>query len=82
MLGQQKLLVNSGSDFEKIYDLLMRSPNERERFLVDPKKVLNEMGLKVRQKTLKTLEKIVSISIDKDKAGFNEKLVLCSSSGY
>jgi hypothetical protein len=75
-------LTISDEDFKGIYEILTQSPEKREEFFLEPKKVLSEHGIKIDRKTLEILKKIVNLHIKKEKTEFNEKLVLCSSSGY
>lgn len=79
---QDDLLTISDEDFERIHEILAQSPQKREEFFLKPEKVLSEHGIKINQKTLEILKKIINVNINKEKTEFNEKLVLNSSSGY
>ena len=68
--------------FRVIYYNIMRNPKERKEFFSNPKKVFAERGIAIDKKTLELLKKIFNFNIKKNSADFNEKLVLCSSSGY
>lgn len=69
-------------EFEGIYKILMEGTETRCDLFAYPEKVLTEKGIKLNAEHLDVLKSIASLTIDKDKTGFNEKLVLCSSSGY
>jgi len=82
MRSQSNSSVVSSSDFERIYEILTQSPEERKSFFVNPEKILAEKGVELDTNNLEVLKKIANLHIDKNRMDFNEKLVLCSSSGY
>jgi len=68
--------------FESIYNLLMENLQERQKFLKEPEKVVFQKGIKLNSMDMDIIKKLCNIRIDKNRMDFNEKLVLCSSSGY
>ncbi len=79
---QGNLPAISDEDFKGICEILTQGPQKREEFFLEPERLLAEHGIKIDPKMLKVLKKIVNLHINKEKTEFNEKLVLCSSSGY
>ncbi len=79
---QDDKLYLSEKLFESIYNLLLQSFQERQQFFRNPQKVLAEKGIEFDEKSLEILKKICDFNIEFDRIDFNEKLVLCSSSGY
>ena len=80
---QNELPAASDEDFANICKVLTQSPERRKEFLLQPERVLSEEGIKVNSKSLEVITKIVNdFCIDGEKTEFNEKLVLCSSSGH
>ena len=68
--------------FEAIYKVLMQGPEERTRFFTDIAGVIGEKGMRIDSKTVELLEGISKLHIDSPRMDFDQKLVLCSSSGY
>ena len=82
LMQPQNLQIMSDESFDIICQILMQKPEKRDEFFLNPGKTMAEKGIKLDKSILDDLREISQLSIDPRKMEFNEKLVLCSSSGY
>ena len=78
----QNLQIMSDESFDIICQILMQNPEKRDEFFLNPGETLAEKGIRLDKSILDDLREISQLSIEPGKMEFNEKLVLCSSSGY
>ena len=67
--------------FELIIDWLLNDLEIRRQFLNAPEDVLRQFNIYLTPEEINKIKEI-NLEIRKDMVNFNEKLVLCSSSGY
>ena len=82
MRPAEDLHTISDKDFDSVYHILMQSQEKRDAFFLQPERVLLGEGIKLGARGLELLKGISTLDMDKGRAEFDEKLVLCSSSGY
>ncbi len=80
----QKLGLESHDidEFETFMTYLIENEESRDRIFEDPARMLPNIRLKLSAEDLGILKQIGLFRILRNEKGFNEKLVLCSSSGY
>jgi len=78
--NDNKYRINEDS-FEKVIKSIIKYGSN---FFDNPERYLREAGLPKRdlEKVLELIEKLSNKDLNKVDTSFNEKLVLCSSSGY
>lgn len=82
MEAELKEVLSQDELFKIIYDILTGNADDKKKFLADPERVLSGKKIKLESLSLALIKKICTLNFDSDPAEFNEKLVLCSSSGY
>lgn len=70
------------SQFELIFDRLLSEPKVRKQFFMDPEGSLKQFNTTLAPEEINRIKNINCKAIKEDTISFNEKLVLCSSSGY
>jgi len=71
----------SERSFELIIDQLLNDSEIRRQFLNNPESILRQFNIHLTPEEINKIKE-VNLEIKKNMVNFNEKLVLCSSSGY
>lgn len=72
----------SEAQFKLILGQLLNNQEFRKAFFEDPKKVMEEFKVRLTKNEIDKLLSLKIINCQKNIIEYNEKLVLCSSSGY
>jgi len=72
----------SSPTFDEIANLLATSPEFREAFAVDPVVAVQDAGIRLGPEETDALSRLASSRKMDGPEGFDDRLVLCSSSGY
>jgi len=70
------------SVLDTLFERLVNDRNFRKEFFDDPIESLKKIGIEPTSAIVEFLTNFNWTGINKDLTSFNEKLVLCSSSGY
>ena len=79
---QVNSITITDNDFKTIYSIFMENAKTRDEFFSNPELLLKNRGIFVDPEVIEIIKRVSIFNIDGERMSFNEKLVLCSSSGY
>lgn len=81
MLKEKRCSETTQNKFVPLLNFLISHEEERESFFENPESFVKEFKLVLSAEDCSRIRQIFSLDLDK-KYKFDEKLVLCSASGY